>query len=265
MKSAEVIGGNGHRIFQEERLRGIVKMLEKENRVWIADLCEAFATTPVTIRKDLDLLENEGVLKRTHGGAILNRPLFRGLPLSEKAKLHLDEKERIAAEAVKLISEGDVVMLDSGSTTTLLARKISSLKRITVITNAVNIALELASSEAEIVLTGGALKKDSSTLVGPLAEGLLRKLSADKLFHGVDGVDYEIGLTTPDVAEANTSRVMMERASENILLVDSSKFGRRSLGVICQMKEIDKIITTRQMDKQEIKNLNDLGVEISIV
>jgi len=256
---------NDHKIFQEERMRGIMKILGKENRVLIADLCKTFNTTAVTIRKDLDILESEGALKRTHGGAILYKPLFHGLALNEKEKLNSEEKERIANEAIKLISEGDVIILDSGSTTTQLARKMKNLKGITVITNAVNIALELANSEFEIILTGGALQKNSSTLVGPFAEDALRKISADKLFHGVDGVDYEIGLTTPDITEANTSRIMMQRAGENILLVDSSKFGRRSLGVICQIKEIDKIITTKEMSKLEIKKLNDMGVKVAIV
>ena len=256
---------NDQKVFQEERMRGIMKKLEGENRVLIADLAKEYNTTSVTIRKDLDILENQGLLKRTHGGAILHKPLFHGLNLNEKEKLNADEKKRIADEAVKLISEGDVVILDSGSTTTQLARNMKNLKGITVITNAVNIALELSASDCEIILTGGALQKNSSTLVGPFADDIFRKISADKLFHGVDGIDYETGLTTPDIIEANTSRVMMQRAGENILLVDSSKFGRRSLGVICQIKEINKIITTRKMDKNEIKNLKDIGVEVIIV
>ncbi len=256
---------NEHKVFQEERMRGIMKILGKENRVLISDLCNIFNTTSVTIRKDLDQLESQGLLKRTHGGAILYKPLFHGLALNEKEKLYADEKKRIADEAVKLISEGDVVILDSGSTTTQLARNMKSLKGITVITNAINIALELAASDLEIILTGGSLQKNSSTLVGPFADDVLRKISADKLFHGVDGVDYDIGLTTPDVIEANTSRVMMQRAGENILLVDSSKFGRRSLGVICQIKDINKIITTKEIDKIEIKKLNDMGVDLVIV
>ncbi|MEW5842637.1 MAG: DeoR/GlpR family DNA-binding transcription regulator [Bacteroidota bacterium] len=257
-----VENANEQRIFQEERLQSILKILEKENRVLITDLCKTFNTTSVTIRKDLDLLEKEGVLQRTHGGAILNRSLFHGLALNEKEKLNLEEKVRIAKEAVKMISEGDVVMLDSGSTTTQLAKEMKSLKGVTVITNAVNIALELINTELEIMLTGGSFQKNSSTLIGPIADESLRKMSADKLFHGVDGIDYEIGLTTPDVTEANTSRVMMQRAGENILLVDSSKFGRRSLGVICQLKDINKIITTKKMDESEIKKLDDLGVEV---
>jgi len=233
--------------------------------VLINDLCQILNTTAVTVRKDLDLLEKEGALKRTHGGAILYKPLFHGLALNEKEKLHADEKERIAREAVKLISEGDVVILDSGSTTTQLAKLMKNMKEVTVITNAVNIAFELIDSELEVILTGGFFQKKSSTLIGPLAEETLTKISADKLFHGVDGIDYDHGLTTTNVIEANTSRVMMQRAGENILLVDSSKFGRRSLGVICQIKEIDKIITTKQMDEAEKNRLIDMGIDIIMV
>lgn len=253
------------RKFQEERLREITRILESENRLVVSELSKLFNTTSVTIRKDLTLLEKEGVLKRTYGGAVKGRPLFQGLPLNEKEKLHLDEKERIADEAVKMIREGEVIILDSGSTTTQLARKMKDLKNITVITNALNIALDLMSSDLEIILTGGTLRKESSTLVGPLAESVLRMTSADKLFHGTDGIDYSAGLTTPDIVEANTSRAMMERAGENILLVDSSKFGRRSLGVICRMKEIDKMITTRKMDKNELKMLGNMGIEVIVV
>ncbi len=119
---------NRSKIFQKERLRELSNILEKENRVLINELCKTFNTTSVTIRKDLDLLEEQGVLKRTHGGAILHKPLFHGLALIEKEKLHAEEKERIAKEAAKLISAGDVVMLDSGSTTTQLAKKIKDMK-----------------------------------------------------------------------------------------------------------------------------------------
>jgi DeoR/GlpR family transcriptional regulator of sugar metabolism len=251
--------------FQEERLREIMRKLGLEKRLMINDLTKEFNTTSVTIRKDLDVLQRQGLLKRTHGGAILYRPLYHGLGLTEKEKLNADEKQRIANEAVKLISEGDVIILDSGSTTTQLARNMKKFKNVTVITNAFNIALELESTDMEIILTGGSLQKKSSTLFGPLAENMLKNISADKLFLGGDGIDYEIGLTTPDINEANTSRVMKQQAGENILLVDSSKFGRRSLGVICRIEEIDKIITTKIMDKDEIQKLNDMGVEVVVV
>ena len=252
-------------IFQEERHEQILKILEEENRVMTKDLQKKFNTTAVTIRKDLAILEQKALLKRTHGGAIKTNKLYQGLALNQKEKLYLDEKLRIVKEAAKHITEGDTILLDSGSTTSLLAKEIKNLSGITVITNAINIATELLQSKIEVILTGGLLLKESSTLVGPLADEVLKKLSSGKLFMGVDGVDYKVGLTTPNILEAHTSKIMMGISVETILLVDSSKFGRRSLGVISKIDEIDKIITTKDLSDMEIKIFTDNEVEVTIV
>lgn len=252
-------------LFQAERQEQIINILENKNRVIITELCEKFKTTPVTIRSDLSILEKEGLLKRTHGGAIKNKSLYPGLALPEKEKLHLDEKMKIAKEAAKLILKGDTIILDSGSTTTLLAKEIKNYTDITVITNAINIAFELSQSKFEVILTGGSLQKESSTLIGPFADEVLQRISADKLFQGVDGIDFEVGLTTPNIIEAKTSRTMMSVSCENILLVDSSKFGRRSLGIIAKVKEVNHIITTKKFTKNEAKRFSDIGVEVTIV
>jgi DeoR family transcriptional regulator of aga operon len=252
-------------IFQEERREQILTILDKENRIIINDIVERFNTTHATIRKDLALLEKEGLLQRTHGGAIKNKSLFTGLALTEKEKLHLDEKIRIVKEAVKLISKGDIIILDSGSTTNLLAKEIKHFNGITVITNAINIASELMQSDIEVILLGGNLMKESAALVGPITEDALQKISVNKFFQGVDGIDFEVGLTTPDMIEAKTCRMMMNSASERILLVDSSKFGRRSLGIIAKVDELDKIITTKKLSKNEIQKYSDCGVEMIFV
>ncbi len=252
-------------VFQEERLEKILELLDRENRLVTKDLPEMLHTTSVTIRKDLAMLEQRGLLKRTHGGAIRTRKLFPGLALNEKEKINLDEKMRIAKKAATLITKGDTVILDSGSTTCLIAKEIKHMQGITVITNAMNIANELMQSDIEVVLIGGSLLKKTSTLVGPLADAALRKITADKLFMGVDGIDFEIGLTTPDIQEAETSRVMMNIAGEVILVVDSSKFGRRSLGVISKVNEIDRIITTKKISVSEAENLKNDHVELIIV
>lgn len=249
-------------VFQEERLEKILAMLDKENRLVTKNLLQRLNTTSVTIRKDLAILEQRGLLKRTHGGAIKTKKLYPGLALNEKEKINLDEKMRIAKRAAMLISEGDTIILDSGSTTSLLAKQIKQMHGITVITNAINIANEFLNTDIDVILIGGSLLKDTSTLVGPLADGTLRKITADKLFMGVDGIDLEIGLTTPNILEAETSRVMMEISGETILVVDSSKFGRRSLGVISKVQGIHKIITTKKLSEQEIKKLSNDGIEI---
>jgi len=237
-------------------------LLEQGNRLVTNDLPQMFNTTSVTIRKDLAILEQRGLLKRTHGGAIKPKKLFPGLALTEKEKINQEEKMRIAKKAAKFISEGDTIILDSGSTTSLIAKEIIHLKNITVITNAINIANILLNSEFEVILIGGSLLKDTSTLVGPLADESLRKISADKLFLGVDGIDFEVGLTTPNIYEAQTSRVMMDVSGDVILVVDASKFGRRSLGVISKVSDVNSIITTKKLSESELKKFADYDVEV---
>jgi DeoR family transcriptional regulator of aga operon len=263
MKSTK--NGNNNVVFREERLEKIIALLEKEDRLVTKNLPEILNTTSVTIRKDIAILEQRGLLKRTHGGAIKPRKLFHGLALNEKEKLNLEEKIRIAKKAAKLISEGDTIILDSGSTTSFIAKEIKHMKGITVITNAINIVSILLNSDIDVILIGGLLLKETSTLVGPLADDVLRKISADKLFIGVDGIDFEVGLTTPNILEANTSRVMMEMSGEIILVVDASKFGRRSLGVISKVSEVNSIITTKKLSGNELKKFADYDVQVFIV
>ena len=252
-------------VFQEERRHLIIDILSNENRVTTNFLMKKFKTTAVTIRKDFDALEKQGLLKRTHGGAIIDTQLYKGLALNEKEKLHLEEKERIVKEAVKLISEGDTIIIDSGSTTGLLSKEIKSIKRLTVITNALNVAQELSGTDVDVIVTGGNLQKETSTLIGPLADTVLNKISSGKYFMGVDGIDLDLGLTTPNLQEASTSRVMMKASVEVILLVDSTKFGRRSLGIISKVKDIDRIITTKKMSELELERFAEMKVEVSIV
>ncbi len=252
-------------IFQEERREQILDILEKNNRLLISELTKKFHATPATIRKDLSLLEKDGLLIRTHGGAIKKKSLFKGLALTEKEKLYLDEKKQIAKEASKLIQEGDQIILDSGSTTELLAKEIKHFNGITVITNGINIAMELMKSNVEVILLGGNLQKDTSALIGPITEKALSMISVDKLFLGVDGIDFHAGLTTPNMIEAQTSRVMMNIASQRILLVDSSKFGRKSLGVISKINELDEIITTKKLATKEVKEFTKFGIDVVIV
>ena len=251
-------------MFNEERKQKILQLLAQKERVFVNDLCEMFETTSVTIRKDLDQLESEGHLRRVHGGAIINKSLYPGLALPEKQKLNLEQKERIARKAVKLINEGDVLLLDSGSTTHQLAKLLKDVKGITVITNGINIAAELMNSENEVIITGGMFDKGSSTLYGPLAEETLQHLAADKLFQGVDGIDIEIGFTTPSIDEARISRKMMKISGQRIVLADSSKFGRRSLSVIGKITDVDTVITDSDVDDSYVKGLSDMGLEVIV-
>lgn len=224
-----------------------------------------FETSAVTIRRDLQVLEEQGAIKRVHGGAVSHKSLFTGLAFSEKEKIRTGEKERIAKYAEGLVERGDVIIIDSGSTTLEFARNLKNRSEITIITNALNVASELSKSDNKLILTGGEMDLDSLTLIGPLADETLQKISADKLFMGIDAIDFKLGLTTPSILEARTAQMMIHASNEKILLADSSKFGRRSLGVVNKIEIIDKIITDVGLDKEEIKKFEEAGVEVIVV
>src|SRR5215472_17360115 len=175
-------------LLNEERRRAIVEVLQRDGRVLVTELARKFKTSQVTIRKDLEILHSHGQIHRTHGGALPAREgVLQDPTLREKQKLHHSEKLRIAAAAARLVSEGQVIILDSGTTTTEIARALRLFKNLTIVTNAVNIAAELATSSVEVILTGGTIRKNSFSLVGPIAEEALHRLHADLLFLGVDG------------------------------------------------------------------------------
>jgi DeoR family transcriptional regulator of aga operon len=250
----------------EERQRAILEALRRDGRVLVADLARHFRTSQVTIRKDLEILHAGGKIHRTHGGALPSRDgALEDPTLREKEKLHRKEKIQIAAAAAQMVKEGQVVILDSGTTTTAIARALRHHQNLTIITNAVNIAAELAGSSLEVILTGGTLRKNSFSLVGPIAEETLRRLNADILFLGVDGFDVHYGLSTPNLLEAKVNRAMMEVSRVVVAVCDASKFGRRSLSLIAPPSAIHHVITDRAAPKNEVEQLRKAGVEITQV
>jgi DeoR family transcriptional regulator of aga operon len=253
-------------MLSEERRREILELLGSDGRVLVRDLSKRFRTSLITIRKDLESLHHQGFLERTHGGALPVRTgALQDRSLQEKERLFRQQKMRIAAAALRMIRPGQVIILDSGTTTTAIARGCVRLNNLTVITNATNIAAELANSAVEVILTGGTLRKNSFSLVGPLAEESLRKLSADMLFLAVDGFDTGYGLTTPNQAEARVNHAMSEAARRTIVVCDSSKFGRRSLSLIMPVASVHETITDRGIPKQDLKALREAEVEVTLV
>ncbi len=253
-------------MLNEERRRAILEVLNRDGRVLVRDLAVKFDTSHVTIRNDLEVLHSRGMLHRTHGGAL---PLEAGAlldpSLREKEELHRDEKQRIGETAARLVKEGQSVVLDSGTTTTAAGRALRNYRQLTVITNAVNIAAELAGTPIEVILTGGVLREKSFSLVGPLAEETLRRLSADILLLGVDGFDVHFGLTTPNMLEARVNRVMMEVSRRTVVICDSSKFGRRSLSLIAPPSGIHEVITDGHIPKSDLRALKQAGIEVTLV
>ncbi len=253
-------------MLSEERRREILDVLQSDGRVLVRDLARRFRTSQITIRKDLEVLHGEGRLERTHGGALPVRTgALNDKSLQEKQGLHRKEKMRIAEAAVHMIRQGQVIILDSGTTTTAIARACRHFKSLTIITNATNIAAELADTPVEVILTGGVLRKNSFSLVGPLAEESLRKLSADLLFLAVDGFDVRYGLTTPNLLEARVNRAMAESARRTIVVCDSSKFGRRSLSLIMPTSSVHETITDKDISRKDLAALRDGGIAVKLV
>jgi DeoR family transcriptional regulator of aga operon len=253
-------------MLSEERRREILERLQTEGRVLVAELARRFKTSVITIRKDLEYLSQQGHLERAHGGALpVKTGVLKDSTLQEKSRIHRTEKMRIAAAAARMIREGQVVILDSGTTTTAIARACRHFKKLTIITNATNIAADLAETAVEVILTGGVLRQNSYSLVGPLAEESLKKLSADLLFLGVDGFDIRYGLTTPNLLEARVNRAMAESARRTIVVCDSSKFGRRSLSLIMPTSAVHEAVTDKNISKHELNALRKADIVVKLV
>jgi DeoR family transcriptional regulator of aga operon len=256
----------GSQMLIEERRQYILALAQKHGRVLVEELSDSLGISRITIRKDLDHLQNRGVLQRTHGGALLPSSGALSDPsLQEKEGLHSIEKQRISAAAVELVQEGQCVLLDSGTTTTAIARALKKFSQLTIITNAVNIAGELSGTGFEVLLTGGSLRKNSFSLVGPLAEDMLHDMHADILFLGVDGFDLEVGLTTPNVMESRVNRAMVKASSMVVAVCDSTKFNRRSLSKIVDAGAIHHVITDSDLPKETADALRSMNIKVTLV
>ncbi|MBX6381175.1 MAG: DeoR/GlpR transcriptional regulator [Thermoflavifilum aggregans] len=245
------------------RHQKILQQLQEKGYVNVTDLCRQLQVSAVTIRKDLKFLEQKGLLFRAHGGASLHNPYINELPVNEKEKIRMEEKMRIGAAAAKLIEPDDAIIIASGTTVLAFARCIHPHHHLTVITASLNVALELNRyPETEVIQLPGQLRKTSSSVIGPYAEQMLKQFSCSKLFLGVDGIDPEFGCTTTSMLEASLNRYMMAAAQKTIVLADSTKFGKRGFGKICDMDEVDQIITDREVSDAMVKALDEKGVEV---
>ena len=227
-----------------ERHNKILELIEEFGKVEVSDLSRRFKTSEVTIRNDLKDLHRRGLIRRAHGGAVRMETVHLDAALHVKASLQAEEKQRIGAAAAALIKDGDSIILDSGTTTQQIAKQIKNRKDLTVITNGINIAMELLGArDIRLILLGGMVRQNSYSAVGHFAEDMLRQLSADKLFLAIDAFDLNFGLSTPNPEESKVNQGMVEIATEKILVADSSKFGKRSLSRIVPVADIDTIIT----------------------
>ena len=249
-----------------ERHQHIITKLKKEGSVQVLDLCEELNVSSVTIRKDLKLLEDKQLLFRTHGGGTQTNPYTADRPVNEKVKIHSAEKLSIGEAAAQLVEPNDCILIASGTTVLSFAKKIKPQGNLTVITAALNVALELIHHpDIEVIQLGGILRKSSSSVTGNYAEKILDDFSCSKLFLGVDGIDLEFGLTTTNMMEAQLNKKMIAAAQKTIVLADSSKFGKRGFGKICGLEDIEQVITDNKISDHMVETLKGLGIEVTII
>ncbi len=246
-----------------ERLESILEQLSNDGSVAVSELTGRLDASAATIRRDLELLEQQKLLSRTHGGAIGNGTLYE-LPVRYRGGQHAAEKRRIAAAAAARVGDARTVGLSGGTTTTEVARQLRD-RELTVVTNAVNIASELVVAPTiRLVVTGGVARSQSYELIGPLADATLASINLDLLFIGVDGAAAG-GMTTHDEIEAHTDRRMVERARRVIVVCDSSKIGRAALSVICAAADVDVLITDTGAPSEDVAALGAEGIEVETV
>jgi DeoR family transcriptional regulator of aga operon len=249
---------------QEERLSLILERLSQTGSVGVSGVAAELSVSTASVRRDLQLLEEQHLLSRTHGGAVANATVYE-LPLRYRSGSHKDEKRRIAALAAERVDDTvATVGMTGGTTTTEVARRLADRLGLTVVTNALNIASDLAlHPDIKLIVTGGTARSESYELVGPLAESTLANLNLDIVVVGVDGISVGGGLTTYHEVEAATNRAMIGRARRVIVVADGSKVGKLALARICDVEAVDELITDASADAAELARLEATGVTVT--
>jgi len=249
-----------------ERHELILKKLAKYGNVSAVELSKEFNVSSVTIRKDLKLLEDRELLFRSHGRAIPFNPYIINRPINEKEKISVEEKRGIATAAAETVEQNDNIIIASGTTLIEFARQLGGVSDVSIITASLNTALIVSKiPNVEVIQLGGIIRTSSSSVIGPLGEKMLAEFTCNKLYLGVDGIDLEHGLTTTNSMEASLNKVMIKSAQKIIVLVDSSKFGKKGFGRICGLEDVDQIITDTGIDDVTKERLMELGIEVLVV
>jgi len=248
-----------------DRHQLILKKLQEDGRVTIQQLSDQMDVSGVTIRKDLRLLEDKSLIFLTRGGASVNNPYTIERGINEKELIKSEEKKKIARAALSFINQNDSIIIGSGTTVFELARCLHPAKRLTVITPALKVALELCNRpNVEVLQLGGMIRPNSSSVAGFLAENVLEGISCGILFLGVDGIDLDFGLSITNLAETSLDQKMMDAAQKIVIMADSTKFGQRGLGRICSIDQIQYIITDNGVSSAIVKQLEERGVKVII-
>ena len=249
-----------------QRQQQILEYLQSQKSITIRKAAEIFMVSEATIRRDLDELASTGKIERTHGGAVLHTGTGFEWQHAEKMQEMIPEKKRIAIAAKKLIEDGDSLFLDTGTTTYLLAEELKEKKRLTVVTNNLDIAYTTElDATSTMIITGGIRRDGYSSLVGDIAADLVRKLYVDVSFIGADAVSVGNGVFNTNFNEIGIKKSGIESGKRKVLLADSSKFSRKALAKICDLQEFDIIITDSGIDEAQLRILKEKIARVIIV
>src|SRR5882724_7153307 len=250
----------------EPRRKQILNLLEELGTLNVGDLADRFAVSVVTIRKDLDDLEREGLLQRTFGGAVFSHRSRFNRSFFERVQMHWQEKRAIAAAALGYIKDGDTIIIDAGTTTLALAQLLKEqVKSAFIITCSVPVALELSSAGYDILLLGGIVRNKSLALLGRETLRIIERYRADKAFLGSTGFTAEMGHSTPNPDDAQIKEALMRAANETYVLADASKYGHRCLTSFARLRDVDLTITDSNLSRSKAKVLEAAGATIQVV
>ena len=246
-----------------ERRNEILEKLQADKRVVVSELSQIYDVSEETIRRDLEKLVNDGYAIKSYGGAVINENTSIDLPFNLRKKRNVIRKQRIAELISARVKDGDSLMLDSSSTAVYTARALKEKKNITLITNSVEILIELldAVDDWKVISTGGAVRDGSFALVGPQTDKMLRSYHVDKAIISCKGLDIAAGITDSDELHANNKKTMLESAKEKILAIDSSKFEEIAFTTIGQLKDFSMIITDEKPDAKWLQAFEAAGIE----
>ena len=246
-----------------ERRSAILAKLSAEGKVIVSDLSREFDVTEETIRRDLEKLDNDGLAKKTYGGAVVNEKLNNDLPFNVRKRSNVAEKQLIAEKIAPLIHDGDYIMLDASSTAIYVTECIKDLKNITLITNSVEILLELADKKDwKILSTGGALKRGGLSLVGTSAERMIRGFHVDLAVCSCKGLDINKGITDSNEKDSEIKQAIFAAADKKVLAVDSTKFDRISFVRVCDIADVDVIVTDVQPADRWIEHCKEKNAQL---
>jgi len=243
-----------------------VELVRDRRHVRNSELSRLFGVSIVTIRQDLGVLEELGLLRRTYGGAVLDSDPSLDSAFAARAKLHREEKQRIGEAAARLVGHGDTVVLDAGTTTIEIARRLPAHAELTVVTCALNVAIEAgARPGAAVVVCGGTLNQRTLSCVGHHAEQVLAEFNADRLFLGTYGVDLAKGLSDRNFATAQIKRALIAAAREVVLVCDSSKFGTVAPVAVAPLEVVHRVVTDRGVPASFREHFARAGVPVEVV